>query len=56
MNVSRDGALIQDILELLAFCLNTTYFSFKKELYIQMQGAAIGSLVSLLVANVYGVV
>ena len=41
------------ILELLKFCLETTYFSFKGNFYKQTHGAAMGSPVSPIVANIY---
>ena len=40
-----------NILELLEFCLCNTYFSFKGQFYEQTNGAAIGSPVSPIVAN-----
>lgn len=41
------------VLELLAFCLNTTYFAYKGTIYTQTHGAAMGSPVSPIVANLY---
>ena len=41
------------VLELLRFCLETTYFSFKGNFYKQKHGAAMGSPVSPIVANIY---
>ncbi|XP_072037416.1 uncharacterized protein [Amphiura filiformis] len=41
------------ILELLTFCLNTTYFVYKGQYYKQTHGAAMGSPVSPIVANLY---
>ena len=43
----------QQILSLLEFCLNTTYFVYKGEFYKQTHGAAMGSPVSPIVANLY---
>ena len=40
-----------DIIELLAFCLNSTEFQFRGTFYKQIRGAAMGSLVSVLVAS-----
>ena len=40
-----------DIIELLAFCLNSTEFQFRGTFYKQICRAAMGSLVSVLVAN-----
>ena len=41
------------IIDLLGFCLNNTYFSFQNEFYEQVEGAAMGSLVSPIIANLY---
>ena len=38
---------------LLQFCLKNTYFSFQGQFYEQVDGAAMGSLVSPIVANLY---
>ena len=43
---------VQDIIELLGFCLHNTYFSFQNKFYEQ-EGAPMGSLVSPIVANLY---
>ena len=43
----------QSIIELLGFCLHNTYFSFQKKFYEQVEGTAMGSLVSPIVANLY---
>ena len=43
----------QHITELLGFCLHNTYFSFQNRFYEQVEGAAMGSLVSPIVANLY---
>ena len=43
----------QNILELLEFCLYNTYFLFLGNYYEQTQGAAMGSSVSLVLANLY---
>ena len=42
---------VQNIIELLEFCLHNTYFSFQNKLYEQVEGVAIGSMVSPIVAN-----
>ena len=42
-----------DILELLEFVLTTTYFAFRGEIYRQKFATAMGSPVSLLVANMF---
>ena len=46
---------VKNIIELLGFCLHTTYFSFQNNFYEKFEGAALGSLVSLIVANLYGI-
>ena len=40
-------------MELLTLCLKTTYFSYGGEYYQQNDGAAIGSPISSVVANIY---
>ena len=49
----RTPLSVSQILELLSFCLNTTYFSYKGKVYTQCHGAAMGSPVSPIVANLY---
>ena len=44
---------VSDIILLLEFCLKNTYFSFQDQFYEQVEGAAMGSPVSPIVANVY---
>ena len=44
---------VQNVLELLGFCLHNTYFSFQNKFYEQVEGAAMGSPVSPIVANLY---
>ena len=47
---------IDDIILLLEFCLKNTYFSFQGQFFEQVEGAAMGSPVSPIVANsLYGV-
>ena len=41
------------IIELLSFCLNATYFSYKGNIYKQKHGTAMGSPVSPIIANLY---
>ena len=43
----------ENIIELLGFCLNKTYFLFQDQLYEQTKGAAMGSPVSPIVAKIY---
>ena len=49
----RGGLSVQDITELLEFCLHNTYFSFQNKFYEQVEGMAMGSPVSPIVANLY---
>ena len=44
---------VGDIILLLEFCLKNTYFSFQGQIYEQVEGAAMGSPVSPIVANLY---
>ena len=44
---------VGDIILLLEFCLKNTYFSFQGQFYEQVEGAAMGSPVSPMVANLY---
>ena len=44
---------VSDIIFLLDFCLKNTYFSFQDQFYEQVEGAAMGSPVSSIVANLY---
>ena len=44
---------VDTILELLAFCLNNTYFVFQDIVYEQTKGAAIGSPISRIIANIF---
>ena len=44
---------VQNIIELLGFCLHNTYFSFQNRFYEQVEGAPMGSLVSPIVAKLY---
>ena len=48
----RTSLSIEKILELLKFCLDTTYFVYKNQIYYkQKRGAAMGSPVSPIIAN-----
>ena len=49
----RSVLSVQNITELLGFSLHSTYFSFQNKFYEQVEGAAMGSLVSPIVANLY---
>ena len=44
---------VGDIVLLLEFCLKNTYFSFQVQFYEQVEGVAMGSPVSPIVANLY---
>ena len=54
-NILHDRTVlsVQNITDLLGFCLHNTYFSFQKKIYEQVEGAAVGSLISPRVANLY---
>ena len=43
----------QQVSDLLSVCLNTTYFRFDSTYYVQTEGAAMGSPVSPIVANLF---
>jgi hypothetical protein len=49
----RSPLSVDQLLGLLEFCLNTTYFVYQGNFYQQTHGAAMGSPVSPLVANIY---
>ena len=42
---------VEQTISLLEFCLKTTYFHFQSRFYKQLQGAAMGSPISPIVAN-----
>ena len=44
---------VDNIIDLLGFCLHNTYFSFQNKFYEQVDGASMGSPVSPIVANLY---
>ena len=50
---NRSVLSVQNITELLGFCLHNTYFSFQNKFYEQVEGVAMGSQVSPTVANLY---
>ena len=50
---NRTMLSVQDIMELLEFILNTTYFTFRDSIYQQQFGTAMGSPVSPIVANLF---
>ena len=49
----RTVLAVSDIILLLEFCLKNTHFSFQDQFYEQVEGAAMGSSVSPIVANLY---
>ena len=49
----RTSMSIQQITSLLEFCLSHTYFLFQGKYYEQVQGAAMGSPISPLIANIF---
>ena len=44
---------VNNILEILAFCLNNTYFVFQDTFYEQTKGAAMGSPISPIIVNIF---
>ena len=44
---------IEHIINLLEFCLRTTYFTFQGRFFEKLQGVAMGSPISSIVANLY---
>ena len=50
---SRTSMSIGQMISLLEFCLKTTYFQFQGRFFEQLQGVAIGSPISPIVANLY---
>ena len=49
----RTSMKVEQIISLLEFCLKTTYFQFQDRFFEQLQGAAMGSPISPIVANLY---
>ena len=50
---SRTLMSTQHIMDLLEFCLRSTYFTFRGKFYEQVEGAAMGSPISPIVANLF---
>ena len=50
---TRTVLSVQNIIQLLGFCLHNTYFSFQGQFYEQVEGAAMGSPVSPIVVNLF---
>ena len=49
----RTTMSVNQIIKLLEFCLNSTSFVYQGQFYQQIEGAAMGSPLSLIVANIY---
>ena len=49
----RTTMTVNNITYLLEFCLTSTYFTFQEKFYEQVEGAAMGSSISPIVANLY---
>ena len=49
----RTALSVQNISELLGFCWHNTYFSFQNKFYEQVEGAAMVSPISPIIANLY---
>ena len=49
----RTSMSVVQIISLLEVCLKTTYFQFQGRFYEQLQGAAMGSSINPIVANLY---
>ena len=49
----RTPKTVENIICLLEFCLDSTYFRFQGKYYEQLKGAAMGSPISPIVANLY---
>ena len=49
----RTNISIKHIIKLLDFCLRSTYFVFQGQYYEQVEGAAMGSPLSPIVANIF---
>ena len=49
----RTSMSISNIMDLLEFCLRSTYFTYRGKFYEQVEGAAMGSPISPIVANLF---
>ena len=49
----RTSLNVEEILQLLEYCLQSTFFSFKGEFYHLTNGVAMGSPISSVVANLF---
>ena len=52
---SRTSMSANQVRDLLAICLKTTYFLYDGVIYSQVEGAAMGSPINLIVANLFKV-
>ena len=50
---NRTSMSTKHIMDLLEFCLRSTYFTYRGKFYEQVEGAAMGSPISWIVANLY---
>ena len=50
---TRTSMKVEQVISLLEVCLKTTYFQFQGRFFEQLKGAAMGSPISLIVANLY---
>ena len=50
---TRTNMTAEQVRDLLGLCLKTTYFQFNGKIYAQVEGAAMGSPVSPIVANLF---
>ena len=50
---NRTSMSTKNIMDLLEFCLRNTYFPYRGKFYEQVEGAAMGSPISPIVANLY---
>ena len=51
--MDRTSIPVQDICELTELCLKSTYFQYQDQFYEQIDGAAMGSPLSTIIANIY---
>ena len=49
----RTSMSISNIMDLLEFCLRSTYFTYRGKFYEQVEGAAMGSPISPIIANLF---
>ena len=49
----RTVLAVKDMILLFEFCLKNTYFSFQDQFYEEVEGAAMCSMVSSIIANLY---